>query len=124
MSEKPFSCTLSADKSQLKITPSAVSAQYSADEVSDLIAFLAQLRAQMSPPIAEESGDVVNFEGDRWQVFRKPADGSARIYSRIPGMGWSFIHLQEDAAVGLAGVLNPKGLVQIAQGVVTEAPRR
>jgi hypothetical protein len=111
MSKAPFSCVLSDDKSEMKLVAQAGEFKYSAAEVEELALFFGKLRAQMSPAIPERSGDVVALEGDRWEIYQKPQDGSARLYFRLPGLGWSFIHLEEDMAVGLSGVLNPKKLI-------------
>ena len=110
MRDMPFSCVLSDDKSQLKLIAQAGALHCSADQVRDLALYFADLSAQMTPFLPEEPDDVVQLEGDRWQAFKKLQDGSARVYSRIPGLGWSFIHLTHDACVKLAGAVNPKRL--------------
>lgn len=111
MNKAAFSCVLSDDKSEMKLMAQTGEFRFSAAQVEDLALFFGQLRAQMSPGLAEQSGDVVALEGDRWEIYRKPQDGSARLYFRLPGLGWSFIHLEEDMAVSLSGLLNPKKLI-------------
>ena len=111
MGKLPFSCVLSDDKSQMKMVAQDGESRFSADQVAELALFFANLRGQMAPAMSETPDDIVNLEGDRWTVYQKPQDGSARIYARLPGLGWSFIHLEEDASVGLAGILNPKNLI-------------
>lgn len=108
MSKAPFSCVLSDDKSEMKLVAQAGEFKYSAAEVEELALFFGKLRAQMSPGLPEQSGDVVALEGDRWEVYKKMQDRSARIYFRLPGLGWSFIHLEEDRCNELASVLNPR----------------
>lgn len=110
MSDMPFSCALSHDKSQIKLVAQAGTLDCSAEQVRELALYFANLRAQMTPLPPDEPDDVVRLEGDRWQAFKKLQDGSARVYSRIPGLGWSFIHLTHDACVKLASVVNPKPL--------------
>lgn len=111
MSKTPFSCVLSDDKSEMKLVAQAGEFKYSAEQVEELALFFGQLRAQMSPAIPDQSGDAVALEGDRWEIYQKSQDGSARLYFRLPGLGWAFIHLEEDMCVGLSGVLNPKKLI-------------
>lgn len=108
MSKTPFSCVLSDDKSEMKLVAQAGEFKYSAAQVEELALFFGQLRAQMSPGHPEQSGDVVALEGDRWEAYKKMQDGSARIYFRLPGLGWSFIQLEENRCNELAAVLNPR----------------
>jgi len=108
MSKTPFSCVLSDDKSEMKLVAQASEFKYSAEQVEDLALFFGQLRAQMSPGLPEQSGDAVALEGDRWEAYKKMQDGSARIYFRLPGLGWSFIQLEKDRCTELAAVLDPR----------------
>jgi hypothetical protein len=107
MSKTPFSCVLSDDKSEMKLVAQAGEFKYSAAEVEELAHFFGELRAQMLPALSDQSDDVTR-EGDLWEAYKKPQDGSARIYFRQRGLGWSFIQLEEDRCIELAGVLDPR----------------
>ena len=108
MNDSPFSYELSKDKSRLKVISREGEFKYSADQVLQLALFFASMRADMSPPISRKSEDGATMSADIYEVFQKPGDGTAEVYLRVPGLGWSFMQLAQAQCVALAEKLNPQ----------------
>lgn len=104
----PFSYSLSDDKTQLKLELNPGDFRYTAEQVARLAMFFANLRAQMTPEAHDTSAhDPVNIECDRYEVYQKPEDGTAQLYMRMPGFGWTWFHLSNQECLRLVEILNP-----------------
>lgn len=109
-----FAYELSDDKATLTLRLTNGVREYTADEVTKLALFFANLRADMSPPVPNESHlDLVPaVECPRYEVLQKIEDGSAQIYLQTPGLFWSFIHLTKEQAERMAETLSPALVVK------------
>lgn len=109
-----FEYRLSDDKAKLTIQLRDGLREYTAGEVTKLALFFANLRAEMCPPVPNESRDdlVPAVECDRYEVFQNPDDGESQIYMRTPGLFWSFIRLDKGAAQQVAEYLDPARVIR------------
>lgn len=112
-----FAYELSGDKTTLTIRLIDGVREYTADEVTKLALFFANLRNDMSPPVPNESHlDLVPaVQCPRYEVLQKIEDGSAQIYLQTPGLFWSYIHLNKEEAERMTEILNPALVVKTAR---------
>jgi hypothetical protein len=113
-SQSIFEYSLSGDKSTLTIQLRDGVREYTADEVTKLALFFANLRAGMSPPVPDDSRlDLVPaVECPRYEVIQNPEDGTAQVYLQTPGLFWSYIHLSQDKAKEVAEYIDPSRAIQ------------
>ena len=112
-----FNYDLSDDKSTISIQSRDGVRQYTADEVTKLAIFFANLRSQMIPLAPNESylDPVPAVECARYEIYQKTTDGTAQIYLQIPGLFWAFLQLSKDDAVRAAEYLDPSRALQGGQ---------
>lgn len=79
-----------------------------AEELSDLISQLAELRANMLPPVSEtrpnpvtQGGTQVTIEDSPEMLAVRLKDGRTRIWARSAGFGWMAFNLELIAAQAL-----------------------
>ena len=112
MTDTHFQYIVSDDKTKLRIVLSEATLEYSADDVAKLALFFANLRAGMFPSVPEHSQfDDATAEADRYEVYHKTEDGTAQIYTRIPGLCWTFVHLSKEQCLRMSETLNPPTFV-------------
>lgn len=108
MSDTLFSHVLSEDKTRLKISWHESTREYTADEVARLVIFFANLRADMSPTVPDESrSEKVIAACDRFEVHTHPTNGTAQIALRLPGFGWPFIQFSKEQCAEVIETLRP-----------------
>lgn len=109
-----FEYGLSDDKTTLTIQLRDGIRQYTADEVTKLAIFFANLRTQMIPPVPNDSylDSVPPVECARYEIYQKTTDGTAQIYLQLPGLVWAFLPLTKEDAVRAAEYLDPSRAIQ------------
>jgi hypothetical protein len=109
MSDTHFQYAVSDDKTQLTVATHEATRVYTADEVTKLAFFFANLRSQMSPtaPTQSHLDNVPAVECDLYEVYQNREDSTAQVYLRIPGFSWAFIHLSKEQALRMSETLNP-----------------
>lgn len=97
-----FSVSLNEDRSRLKLTSRLGEAELSAADVVELLGTLAELRAQMVPPVPDTSSGSPLLEGDRFEAYRDNETGTAQVYFRVPGLAWTYVTFSKEHCEQLA----------------------
>jgi hypothetical protein len=111
MIESPFEYEINRDKTRIRLVSHQGEFHYSAQEISNLALFFANVRADMSTPVSDSFGDVEPIKADLVEAVPDPRTGNAEIRFRIPGLGWSFAELNSVQCIKLAEKLNPQASV-------------
>lgn len=88
----------------------ALNGEFSALELEEIIADLAQVRAGMQPAVPSKPDPDRNVPVQERTLFsiRNILGGGARIWLRNEGFGWLAFELSAEEAVGLAEFLRNK----------------
>jgi hypothetical protein len=95
----PFSYALSDDKSELKMVFHDSEQRWSAEDVTDVIRFLAIYRAQMTPEFPIEVSKchpLEIFQTDSYTIQQHPETGTAQVFLRMSGIGWALAEFHPD----------------------------
>lgn len=94
--------------------PIALNGEFSAVELEEIIATLAEVRAGMGPAVPSEppsllsDREVLVQEEAEWRI-RRLANGGLRIWLRNEGSGWLAFTVSPSHAEGLREFLGKKG---------------
>ena len=110
-----FSWQLSEDTATLTIELNSEKQQYTSEEVSKLALFFANMPSQMIPKVPEQShlDEVPAVQCKRYEIYQDPTSGEAEIYLQIPGLFWSYVHLNKENISRAIETLYPKNIKNV-----------